>query len=185
MTIQSRKMSQSLSTTTPCAPNGIELSMVAANDNPGSLQPPEQCQVVSDWHSNESKPRSGVQLSLDAIMRHFARLFRIDITYDRVGLYEVIASELSEISKRRWSWRYVLSIRSGTIQPGGLMINAVAQLHEQILFPPLSPRPPRIAVLKGDAEKAVDSLFGPCGLDPEVRDEFVKLVSSTKAEIEY
>jgi len=118
-------------------------------------------------------------------MRHFARLFRIDITYDRVGLYEVIASELSEISKRRWSWRYVLSIRSGTIQPGGLMINAVAQLHEQILLPPPSPRPPRIAVLKGDAKKAVESLFGPCGLDPEVRDEFARIVAAMKIEMEY
>jgi len=62
------------------------------------------------------------------------------------------------------------------------------QLHRQTGACPLddtTPRPPRIAVLKGDAKKAAESLFGPCGLDQEVRNEFVRIVSAMKTEMEY
>ena len=143
------------------------------------------CQVVSDRPSNESTGDFGIRLSLDAILRHYADILHIDPAFDNVKLYKFVAAKLSKISKRRWSWRYVLSVRNGTIQPGGLMINAVAQLHEQILLPPPSPRPPRIAALKGDAKKAVESLFGDYGLDQDVRDEFIRLVAAKETEIEY
>jgi len=145
----------------------------------------ERCQDMSDRHSNESVPDSDMRLSLGDIMRYYIVFANIDMRFDRVKLYKFVAAKLSEISKRRWSWRYILSIRNGTMQPGELIANAIAQLHEQILLPPPSPRPPRIAVLKGDAKKAAESLFGDCGLDQEVRDEFVRIVSAIKTEIEY
>lgn len=62
------------------------------------------------------------------------------------------------------------------------------RLHKQTGTCPLDntvPRPPRIAVLKGDPAKAAESLFGDCGLDQEVRDEFVRIVAAMKTEIEY
>lgn len=145
-------------------------------DKSAVIQEPQWCQIMSDCPSNESIVRSSIQLSLDSIMCYYADIFHINISYDRVGLYRIVASELSEMANHRWSWRYILSIRNGTMSPGGLIADTITRLHTRILLPPPVPRPPRIAVPKGDAKKAIESLFGERGLDPEVRNEFVQLV---------
>ena len=112
------------------------------------------CQIMSEKKPNKLTPHRECLAMLDAIYAYYGVVFNCGV--DNVMLHKLVAQNIS--GRHRWSWRYVVSVKNGTIEPGKKLMRNIKSHYKRIKSKPWRYTRNRIAVNLEDPISAAKSI---------------------------
>lgn len=78
-------------------------------------------------HFSETEHKKTTASMLSDIFSRHEDMFAVDGRYETMIVNRIVAASISQHSHRDWSWRYIISVKNGTLKPSAFLCDAIEQ----------------------------------------------------------